>query len=282
MLLVADSGSTKSDWVLVKNDGVRLETSTMGFNPFFHDEDFIESELNKNELFSEYASQVKTIRFFGAGSSSVERKKIIEVGLKRVFNQTDSVIVDHDVMAASIATSQGKPGIVCILGTGSNSIYYDGHDVSEKVPALGYILGDEGSGAYFGKQILTKYLYKKFPTDLKEAFELEYGINKDVILESVYKKPHANVYLASFMKFAHKNQEHPFFREMIYQGFASFVGIHVCCYENFREVPVNFVGSVAFYFRNVLEVIAKNYRFTLGTVIKKPIESLADFYSENK
>lgn len=278
MLLVADSGSTKCDWILVKSTGERLETSTMGFNPFFHNEELIGNELRKNELFREFSEKVLHIRFYGAGASSTERNNIIEKGLQSVFINATEIVVDHDVKAAVIATAEDNAGIVCILGTGSNSCYYDGKTVHEKIPALGYILGDEGSGAYFGKKLLSKYLYKKLPLELAASLEKEYGVTKESILDSIYKKPNANVYLASFMKFAHANQSHPFFKELIYKGLSEFINIHVWCFENFREVPVHFVGSIAYYFRDVLEEVAKNYRFTIGRIIKKPVTSLADYY----
>ncbi|MFM9943598.1 MAG: hypothetical protein ACKVQB_00050, partial [Bacteroidia bacterium] len=189
MLLVADSGSTKCDWILVKSTGERLETSTMGFNPFFHNSVFIESELKKNELFVKYAGEVADLYFFGAGASSQNRNSIIENGLKKVFTNAKNIIVDHDIKAAVIATAGDQPGIVCILGTGSNSCYFDGETVSEKIPALGYILGDEGSGAYFGKILLTKYLYKKLPMELETALEKDCGVSKESIFEAIYNKP---------------------------------------------------------------------------------------------
>lgn len=250
----------------------------MGFNPFFHNEELIGNELRKNELFREFSEKVLHIRFYGAGASSTERNNIIEKGLQSVFINATEIVVDHDVKAAVIATAEDNAGIVCILGTGSNSCYYDGKTVHEIIPALGYILGDEGSGAYFGKKLLSKYLYKKLPLELAASLEKEYGVTKESILDSIYKKPNANVYLASFMKFAHANQSHPFFKELIYKGLSEFINIHVWCFENFREVPVHFVGSIAYYFRDVLEEVAKNYRFTIGRIIKKPVTYLADYY----
>jgi hypothetical protein len=278
MLLVADSGSTKCDWILVKPDGERIDTHTMGFNPFFHNEEIISSEILKNELLAKNADKIEYISFYGAGASSDSRNSIVERGLKMVFKNTKKIIVDHDLKAAAIATAQDSPGIACIIGTGSNSCYYDGSTVHEVVPALGYILGDEGSGAYFGKLLLSKYLYKKLPIELAKGLEEEYNISKEAIFEAVYNKPNPNVYLASFMKFALKHKDHPFFKEMIYKGLSAFINIHVWCYDNFREVPVHFVGSIAYYFHDVLEEVARNYRFTIGNIIRKPVSPLADYY----
>jgi N-acetylglucosamine kinase-like BadF-type ATPase len=278
MLLVADSGSTKCDWILVKSNGERLETNTMGFNPFFHNEELIASEISKNEILMSHADKILNIYFFGAGASSKQRNTIVENGLKKVFKNTVELRVDHDLIGAAIATAEDDPGIACILGTGSNSCYYDGITVHEVVPALGYILGDEGSGAYFGKILLSKYLYKKLPIELATALEKEYGVTKESIFEAVYNKPNPNVYLASFMRFARDHNDHPFFKEMIYKGISGFINIHVWCYENFREVPVHFVGSIAYYFKDTLEEVAKNYRFTIGKIVKKPVTPLADYY----
>jgi N-acetylglucosamine kinase-like BadF-type ATPase len=278
MLLVADSGSTKCDWILVKSNGERLETNTMGFNPFFHNEELIASEISKNEILMSHADKILNIYFFGAGASSKQRNTIVENGLKKVFKNTVELRVDHDLIGAAIATAEDDPGIACILGTGSNSCYYDGITVHEVVPALGYILGDEGSGAYFGKILLSKYLYKKLPIELATALENEYGVTKESIFEAVYNKPNPNVYLASFMRFARDHNDHPFFKEMIYKGISGFINIHVWCYENFREVPVHFVGSIAYYFKDTLEEVAKNYRFTIGKIVKKPVTPLADYY----
>jgi len=280
MLLVADSGSTKCDWMLVNADGQRFETSSMGFNPFFHNEDVVESEILKNKLLRENADKILHICFFAAGASSDDRNAILERGLRRVFKNTNSMIVDHDLKGAAIALAQDEHGIACILGTGSNSCYYNGKTVLEAVPALGYVLGDEGSGAYFGKILLSKYLYKKLPIELAASLEKEYGVTKESIFEAVYNKPNPNVYLASFMKFAKENQNHPFFKEMIYKGLSAFINIHVWCYENFREVPVHFVGSIAYHFKDLLEEVARNYRFTIGNIIQKPIGNLTDYYCE--
>lgn len=278
MLLVADSGSTKCDWIIVKPTGERIETSTMGFNPFFHNSELIISELKKNDLLNLYADEISHIYFYGAGASSNVRNAIVETGLRSMFKKTTEIKVGHDVKAAVIATCQDNPGITCILGTGSNSCYFDGTIVHEVIPALGYILGDEGSGSYFGKKLLSKYLYKKLPMELADSLEKEYGVSKESILESVYNKPNANVYLASFMKFAHVNQSHPYFKELIYKGLSEFINIHVWCFENFREVPVHFVGSIAYYFKDCLEEVAKNHRFSIGNIIKRPVAPLADYY----
>ena len=283
MILVADSGSTKCDWILVTEDGTFHETNTMGFNPFFHTTELIAQKVRENDLLSSNSKEVIEIYFYGAGCSSADRNEIVAKGLKQVFVNASKVVVDHDLTGAAIATTQGSKGIACILGTGSNSCYFDGIKVEEKIPALGYILGDEGSGSYFGKIMLSDWLYNRMPGELQKNFGEEYNLTKEAIFENVYNKPNANVYLASFMKFASSNKHVPYFKDMMYQGMARFSATHIWCFENFREVPVNFVGSIAYYFSEVLEEVAINHRFTPGKIEKRPVEPLAHYhYSQYK
>lgn len=279
MILVADSGSTKCDWLAIDEKSNQFTTSTMGFNPFFHSTELIEQKLAENELLSELKSEIKEVYFYGAGCSSAPRNEIVAKGLRSFFSSATDVKVDHDLTGAALATSQGEKGISCILGTGSNSCYFDGEKVHEEVPALGYILGDEGSGSYFGKIMLSEWLYKRMPQELASDFGQEYNLTKEGIFEAVHKKENPNVYLAAFMPFIGKHKNHPYFKRMVYEGLVKFVNIHVWCYENFRDVPVNFVGSVAYYFKDVLAEIAENHNFTLGKVERRPIEPLALYHT---
>jgi glucosamine kinase len=282
MILVADSGSTKCDWILIDSQSNQHKTNSMGFNPFFHDADLVYSKLMENDLFIEYRNQVSEVYFYGAGCSSEARNRIIANGLKRVFSSADTVLVDHDLKGAALSTSQGDTGISCILGTGSNSCYFDGTQVIEKVPALGYILGDEGSGSYFGKILLSEWLYHRMPAELAEDFEKEYNLTKEGIFEAVHHKADPNVYLASFSPFISKHLDHPYFREMVYDGLDKFVNIHVLCYDNYKDVPVHFVGSIAYYFKEVLQKVALKYSFTVGKIEKRPVEPLAQYHINKK
>jgi len=279
MILVADSGSTKCDWIATDEEGNQHETSSMGFNPFFHSTELVQQKLSENELFSSIKNKISEVYFYGAGCSSASRNEIIAKGLRAFFSNAEIVNVDHDLTGAALATSQGEPGISCIIGTGSNSCYFDGQKVHEEVPALGYILGDEGSGSYFGKIMLSEWLYNRMPNELAKAFGEEYNLSKEGIFEAVHHKENPNVYLASFMPFVSKHREHTYFKDMMYDGLAKFISIHVWCYDNFRDVPVNFVGSVAYYFKDVLEEVARNHRFTVGKIDKRPVEPLAVYHT---
>ena len=276
MLLIADSGSTKCDWMLVDPQKNQQGFSTMGFNPFFHNQELITREINASEL-AQFSDKVKFVFFFGAGCSSKELKSIVEKALEDVFPKAH-VYVDHDLVASAFATYDGRPAISCILGTGSNSCYFDGDIVSEEVPALAYILGDEGSGSYYGKQIVKLFLYKKLPQNLQESFQERYKIGKNEIFENIYRKPNANVYLASFMRFVSDHREDPFVREMVYNGMKEFMKVHVMCFKYYKEVPVHFIGSVAFFFEYILSEAAAELGISVGNIIQRPIDGLVNYY----
>jgi glucosamine kinase len=278
MKFVVESGSTKANWAMVDTEGTIVNLfDTMGFNPFFHTSDFIGKQIRKNEALAVTASSIDEVYFYGAGCSSDHYKQIVAHGLMQVFTKA-SIHVDHDLVAAAYSTYSGKPCISCIIGTGSNSCYFDGHNLYEEVPALAYILGDEGSGSYFGKRLLTDYLYKKLPEHIAEDFEDSYLLSKAIIFENVYQKPHANVYLASFTPFVGKHKEHPYFNEIIHEGMRLFLQNHVCCYANYKEVPTHFVGSVAFHFSEILQEEAALLEVKVGNIIRQPIEYLVAYH----
>ena len=277
MILIADSGSTKCDWRIVKEDRSSVDFKTMGINPFFHNELVIEAELRKSENVTTYKDGILSIFFYGAGSSSDHYKSIVERGLRKVFVNAD-IHIGHDLNGAAYAAWNGEPNITCILGTGSNSCFFDGKELIEAVPALGYILGDEGSGSYFGKQLLRDHLYKRLPIKMSESLAEDLKINKSVIFENVYQKEHANVYLASFMKFIANFRNTEYVTFMIQNGFQDFVNTHVKCFDNYQDVKTNFIGSVAFHFSQILEDVCKRENIVLGEIIKKPIDGLVDFH----
>lgn len=277
MIIVADSGSTKCDWMIYDGEERHI-AKTMGFNPFFHTTELIRTQIENNEELIECADSVKAIFYYGAGCSSKKRNRVVANALRAIFTHADTIVVDEDLVGAALAVCGETEGIACILGTGSNSCYFDGKKAKNVIPALGYIFGDEGSGSYFGKRLLSDYLYKRMPEELAEDFESEFELTKETIFQNIYHKPNVNVYLASFMRFVSQHNDHPYFDEIIYQGLYHFADIHITCYENYKELPVHFVGSIAYYFRDQLERVAKELGFTIGNVVKKPIHSLTDFH----
>lgn len=276
--LIADSGSTKCDWVVIDEKGTTLnEFHTMGFNPYFHHSDLVENKMRESEGAMAVASEVSKVYFYGAGSSSEPLCKVIRDGLERVFTNAE-VHVGHDLDGAAFSTFDGQPAITCIIGTGSNSCYFDGDVTSEKVPALAYILGDEASGSWFGKRLLALHLYHKLDPIVEQDFIQTFNFSKDDIVNRVYKEPNANVFLASFMTFLGRHQEVPQVISLLEEGFQAFVDVHIKCYDNFSEVPVHFVGSVAYHFQNVLRHVCEREGIEVGQIIKRPIDGLANYH----
>ncbi|MCF8416106.1 MAG: hypothetical protein K9G40_07670 [Crocinitomicaceae bacterium] len=276
MILIADSGSTKSDWVAISQNST-IRYSTVGINPYFHDEEFVFSAIKDNQSLYSISSQIEEVYFYGAGCSSEKLNSIVLRGLQKVFTQAE-IHVDHDLSACALATYQGEPGISCIIGTGSNSCFYDGTNIFESIPALGYILGDEGSGAYFGKKLLADFLYNKLPENIHFSLENDLGLDKEKIISNVYMKPGANVYLASFMPFIFSHFDDKYISNMILEGFKTFIDTHVRCYQDYTKYKVHFIGSIACLFQKELDQACQFYNVTLGQVIKKPIDGLADYH----
>lgn len=282
MIVIADSGSTKCDW-LVLNDNWDIvnHIKTMGFNPYFHSEHFIVGSLAQNVFFKEYQKDIREVFFYGAGCSTAIYSSIVYRGLSRVFSEA-TITVNHDLMASALASYRGEPIISCILGTGSNSCHFDGELLKSGNPSLGYIVGDEASGSYFGKQLLNAYFNKMLPADLHRDFESGFKISHEDFTANVYANAQANVYLASFMKFFSARKEHPFMQRIIDKGFRDFIEKHICCFEDYRDVKINFVGSIAFFFQEEIEKLGESYGFSCGDFIQKPVFSLVEFHKLKK
>ena len=277
MIFIIESGSTKSDWVLIDDKNNQSFYKTMGFNPYFHSAEFIDSEIRQNkELFS-FADKIEKIFFYGAGCSSKELNQIVEKGLSTVFTSA-KILVDHDLLACAYATYDGAPGISCILGTGSNSCYFDGKSLAEEVPALGYVLGDEGSGSYFGKYLLSSYLYNKLPKEITDEFDRRYNLSKDSIIDSVYKQANANVYISSFMPFVIEFKDHPFINDFIIKGLKHFLEIHVCCYKNYEKTSIHFVGSLSALLEKELNIAAQEIGVRISSIVQKPVGPLVEYH----
>tara|TARA_B000000532_G_C18850967_1_gene399439 strand:+ start:44 stop:910 length:867 start_codon:yes stop_codon:yes gene_type:complete len=280
-ILIADSGSTKADWIAVdKNGEVLAQFSTMGFNPYFHSSDKVESELKGVEAMIAIAEKVDKTYFYGAGSSSVEMCAIIKEGLSRVLVNSE-IHVGHDLDGAAYSTWSGEPSITCILGTGSNSCYFDGEKTSEEVPSLAYILGDEGSGSWFGKRLLQGFFYNQLPVEISDDFINEFGekaVHVNEVNKRVYKSENPNVYLASFTKFIGKHKSNPVIKQWLLDGFHAFLSVHVECFSNWQQVPVHFIGSIAYYFSDELIEACEERGIRVGNMIKKPIDGLTKYH----
>lgn len=276
MILVADSGSTKCDWALLRSEAIEL-TSTQGFNPRFHDREFIVKELKKSARLIEHAHDVTSLYYYGAGCRSSASKNHIKNALNKVFCNAE-ISVDHDLTASIRATCGNEPGIGCILGTGSNLGYFDGKELHTKESGLGFILGDEGSGTFFGKQLLADFLLGHLPESVHNDLIQTHGLNRESIMTAVYMRPHVNVYLSQFMPVLGRHKDLAYVRSLLIGGFKHFFDVNVKRFDASNKVPIHFVGSVAYHFKDLLEIACKQEGLTLGKVIKKPIENLVDYH----
>jgi glucosamine kinase len=275
MILVADSGSSKTDW-MAYSPTQTLTFSTQGINPYFVNAFDVMKILGKNKDLSTYANEVKEVYFFGSGCSSPDKHEIISNGLSSFFTKA-FISVDHDLIGSAYATCGDKKGLTCILGTGSNISYYDGTEVHDGKHGLGYVLGDEGSGTYFGRKVLVSYLYKTMPEDLQVQFSKAYQADKETVINNIYQKPFPNSYLASFSRFmiAHKN--HPFIQQILKEGFQEFIDTNVKDYKAYKTLECNFVGSIAYYYQDELRAVFTENGIRIGKILQKPIEGIFEY-----
>ena len=277
MILIADSGSTKCSWALVDQQGNLIkEISTIGFNPYFIDKKNILKELKKSSLL-ECAKEIKEVFFYGAGCSSKDKNKIISDSLQSFFINS-KIVVKHDIDAACYAMYKGNPNITCILGTGSNSCFYDGKEIIENAPSLGFLLGDEASGNYFGKKLLSLYFNNIMPEDLKIKFESGFESDLSIIKENIYNNNRSNVYLSKYFPFITENKNHPIIQDLIFNSLNDFFNLHVCCYENYKDLEINFIGSVGYFLSDEINIVAKKHNCMIGDVVKNPINNLINFH----
>ncbi len=277
--LIADSGATKAEWVLM-NKGKNKTLFTQGISPYFLTTAQI-TELVQTELAEKLKGiVVEEVFFYGTGCSNPDNAKSVKQALGQVFPSA-KIDVQTDIMAAARAVCNREKGIACILGTGSNSCYYNGKKITKNSPGIGYILGDEGSGAYLGKYVVQHYFYNTYDEDLMARFDARFVATKVEILNNVYKKPLANRYLAQFALFLAENRGHYIIENIITDGLNDFFRQHLNKYTETRKTPVHFVGSVAYGFKDVLQELCTSYGFTLGTVLKAPMSGLVNYHSTN-
>ncbi len=283
MILIADSGSTKTDWRLIDKNRNVHSMSTIGFNPYFQDTLTIYNELKENLLPSvNEHTDIKeplSIYFYGAGCSTQSKCDIVKKALLKIFPLA-KIEVDHDLLAAARALCGREKGIAAILGTGSNSCYYDGKNIVENVYSLGYVLGDEGSGAYIGKQFIQDYLNKELPLKITQDFYENYQLSHEAILDAIYKKPMPSRFLASFSKFIKKHKDEPYFVSLINKSFEDFFDKHICKYANHRDTAMSCVGSIAYYYSDTLRAIAGSKGVTISNIIESPIQGLTSYHLE--
>lgn len=281
--VIADSGSTKTDWVIVdQNSNIIEKIKTIGFNPYFQTSEFI-----FNEIFQSFSKvklnfdKVTDVHYYGAGCSSIEKNNIVKNALQPQFLKAN-INVNHDLIAAARSTLGNNDGIACILGTGANSCVWVNNQEVENIPSHGYIFGDEGSGSYLGIRLVKLYLSGNMDKDLKKMFENEFKLTSDQILNTTYREKNPNVFLANFAKFFSNKLHYPELREIIKKGFDSFFKVRILPYANYRDYELGFVGSIAYFYREILEEVAETYGMKIKKISRCPIEELTEYHTDKK
>jgi len=281
MILVVDSGSYKSDWMLKPSDSEPIIFRTVGINPFFIPEKEIVKTILQIKNLGRFYDKVSEVYFFGSGCTSPDRREIISNAVPHVFKNA-FVSVDTDLIGSTYATCGDKPGLICTMGTGSNISYFDGRNVQSSKHGTGFILGDLGSGSWFCKRLVTDYLYGLMPSELSIDFGSTYDVSKETVISNVYKEPSANTYLASFAPFMSKHEDHPYTSSLLYNGFEEFVKTNIFNYPDFQQPPCHFVGSIAYFFKKELKAVCEKNGIKVGKIIRQPIQDLYEYILERE
>ena len=282
MILITDGGSTKCDWILMDKSGnVVLKTRTKGLNPAVVPEENIKERILANKDLEPFLQQITTVDFYGAGCGTKTPIQLLTNILSEIFSVA-KISVNEDMVAAVYAATL-EPGIVCILGTGSNSCYFDGKKIHKGIESLGYSLMDEASGNYFGKRLLRDYFYKKMPSQLALDFEKRFNLDPDEIKNHLYKRHNPNMYLASFAEFIFTSKEvNGYFYKLISEGMLKFIEYRILCFKESQNVPIHFIGSIAHFSEEIIKECMKPYHLELGTIIRRPIDGLIEYYKTHK
>jgi len=280
MKLVVDSGSTKADWIALDDNGnIQFTVSTLGLNPEVLTKEEVISRINDRFDIVQNKAIVKELYFYGAGCGTDRMKNHLADILKEFFENAH-VEVKEDTYAAVFATTpRGEKAIVSILGTGSNCSYFDGEVLHQKIQSLGYLVMDDCSGNQFGRHLIRAYYFKTMPKELAEVFEKEYDLDADAIKHNLYKVPNPNAYLATFAKFLIQHKDHEFIQEIVLNEMQRFVDLNIKQFDNCKEVPVHFIGSIAYYLKDELDMVLTRNGMKLGNVFRKPIDGLIHYHS---
>jgi len=277
MILVADSGSSKTDWLLSQPGQSPKEFRTPGLNPYFLTEKEIVKVLQeKAKDLIAYGADVTEIYFFGAGCSSPDRHEIVSNALSALFPKA-YISVDSDLLGSAYATCGHDKGLCCVLGTGSNISFFDGEEIHSGQHGLGFVLGDEGSGTWFGKALITDFLYGNMPDDINFKFDKTYGLTKEIVVSNVYQKPRANSYLASFTRFLNVIRSTNYAQQLLKRGLLEFIETNIKSYPQYHQYKCNFVGSIAFVYADELKALCEANNIKVGKIIRQPIHDLMDF-----
>ena len=279
MHLIADGGSTKVDWILLDKNGVIEKFESQGLNPNILPFDTLKNKIQNIEPIKKYKKDITSIYFYGAGCGTELAKQILHNAFKSFFENIN-ISVKEDTYAAVYAFLTIEPCIVSIIGTGSNSCYFDGEKIHEITSSLGYTIMDEASGNYFGKILLQEYFYKRMPITIAKKFESEYNLDPDHIKEKLYRSEKPNMYLASFAKFMSNYKDDQYIEEIIKEGFSVFFDNKISTLKNSKNLKIHFVGSIAFYFKDLLKEVGENKGYNIGYIKRKPIHGLIEHHQK--
>jgi len=279
MILVVDSGSTKTDWIAVDISGDTLfATQTLGLNPQVLSSAILKERIINNFDLYQNREQVTHLYFYGAGCGVDSPQQRIKKVFDEIFVHAE-IIIKEDTYAAVYATVQPEEeAIVCILGTGSNCTYYDGSNIEQRVTSLGYILMDEASGNFFGKQLIRSYYFNTMPKQLALEFEKEYDLSPDAVKENIYRRENPNTYLATFSRFLIKHKDIPLFQDIIAKGLKRFINHQILQFNNAKEVPIHFIGSISHFLKDEIETALKRKGLTMGRIVQRPIDELLKYH----
>jgi N-acetylglucosamine kinase-like BadF-type ATPase len=280
MILIADGGSTKVDWIaLDKNKKEIFRIRTKGLNPVILSDNKLANRIFENFELTKIKDKVSQIYFYGAGCGTPRPTLLLTKVFKSIFPNA-KISIKEDLLAAVYASSAGNEAIVCILGTGSNSCYFDGNKVYVNVVSLGYILMDEASGNYFGKKLITDYYYHKMPKEIAQIFAASYDLSPDVVKQNLYQKESANAYLGDFAEFMFQFKDEAYMHKIIKEGFISFFENRIIPYKKPNTVPIYFIGSIAFFFEPILKQVAKDFGLKIKGIIRRPIDNLIAYHKK--
>ncbi len=279
MKLIADAGSTKTDWRLVNNEGIIIGSfESGGMNPIVFDDETLKLNLaNSGELF-DFSENIGEVHFYGAGTDEPMAQHRLQLILQEVFEKAD-INIYNDLLASARSTAGREPGLVAILGTGSNSGYYDGEKIVKTVGHFGYVLMDDASGNWFGRQLIRDYYFERMPLRLRKIFKQKFNLNEDYLKTHIYQSAKPNAFLASYSIFMHENYDERYIKKLLYNGFRQFLEQEMHAYHQYKEeLPLHFTGSIAYFYQRELKEAVKDTGWRLGTILRKPLETLVKFH----
>ena len=282
MILVVDSGSTKTDWIALDNEGLEIfSTQTLGLNPQMLSNEILNERIKNNFDIYKNRKLVSKLFFYGAGCGVKDTQNRILKVFKSIFVNSEFDIKEDTYAAVYSAVDKGIPSIVNIIGTGSNCSYYDGKNVIQKVQSLGYVLMDYASGNYYGKYLIRAYYFNKMPEYLRDEFSNNYDLSPNSIKNKLYREENPNTYLAGFARFLIENKSNEYFKEIIFKGLERFIDYQILQYDDFSKVDIHYVGSIAYYLKDEITKIGKKYNLKTGKFIQRPIIGLVDYHKRN-